>query len=411
MDINNLVKIKEGLAEIFIYSFDENSIPSKSMNVFYNQKMELNRDVTNLALMAYKKLYNQLKLIVVDSMAASGISSIRMIKECKGIGKIFINDINPDAVDLIHRNIKLNDINKDLYNVEISRKDANYLFLEIAQKARAPTEKIQTRPNVISIDPFGTPNIYIDAAFKAIQKENALMCITATDTAVLFGVRPVACLRKYMSKPLRTEYAKEIGARILIHFISKIANLNDLGILPVLTLYSNHFIRVFCITYKGKKIINKNLNKHGYFFHCGNCGNRFQVDFNDFSTPKKCSLCNNNKLDLGGPLWIGNIHNQEFIQMMILLNENFDYKNNKRIEKLLNFSGEEIDMPISYYNIHELSKILKLKIIPKMNDILQIIRDKGFDVSRTHFDFLSIKTNMNINLLKNCLVEFEKKLR
>ena len=130
----------------------------------------------------------------------------------------------------------------------MSRKDSSYLFSEITQNSYNHTDNDQKKPNIISIDPFGTPNLYLDAAFKAIQKVNGLLCITATDTAVLFGVRPLSCIRKYMSKPLHTEYCKEVVARILLYFISRIANINNMGILPLLTFYNSHFIRVFCLT-------------------------------------------------------------------------------------------------------------------------------------------------------------------
>ncbi|GAH06047.1 unnamed protein product, partial [marine sediment metagenome] len=43
---SNLSTIKEGNAEFYIHTTDKDSIPSKSMIVFYNQKMEINRDVS-----------------------------------------------------------------------------------------------------------------------------------------------------------------------------------------------------------------------------------------------------------------------------------------------------------------------------------------------------------------------------
>ena len=69
--------------------------------------MILNRDILNLATLAYKKVYSQKNLRIVESMAASGISSIRMLKECEGIKKIFINDLNPAAVELIKKNLDI----------------------------------------------------------------------------------------------------------------------------------------------------------------------------------------------------------------------------------------------------------------------------------------------------------------
>ncbi len=398
--------IKEGLAKFYIYSADKESIPSKSMAVFYNKKMEINRDISNLAIIAYNKLHNRNSLVIVDSMAASGISSIRMLKECENIKKIYINDINPVAVDLIQKNIYLNELNNHLAQIEISRKDANFLFSEIDQKNFIYSKSSQNKPNIISIDPFGTPNLYVDSAFKAIQKINGLLCVTATDTPVLFGIRSKACLRKYLSKPLRTEYCKEIGARILIHFLSRIANVNKMGILPLLTFYHAHFIRVFCLTFMDKKKISKSFKNYGYVIHCNNCGYRSSFYDNILEIPRICPKCKTNKsMDYAGPLWVGEIHDVDFIDEMIALNEIFGFNNKRRINKLLNLAKEEIKMPISYYNIHKLCQKLKIRITPKFEIIKNSIRKKGYKGSRTHFSFLSIKTNMDIESIKNCLLE------
>ena len=407
MEKKNLIKISEGSTEIFVHHVDKDSIPSKSMNVFYNKKMAINRDVTNLAIRAYYNLYNKNHLVIVDSMAASGISAIRILKECENVKKIYINDINPIAVDLIQSNVELNEINNS--KIEISRKDANFLFTEIAQQSHVNPENEYTKPNVISIDPFGTPNIYISSAFKAIQKVNGLMCITATDTAVLFGIRPNACIRKYMSKPLHNDYCKEIGARILVYFISRMANINKMGIIPLLTFYSNHFIRVFALTFKNQKKISEYFKKYGYIIHCKSCNYRISVENNILNIPNSCPLCNSSdKLDYAGPLWVDEIHDELFIKRILDLLNSSNYKNHKRIEKILNFALEEINMPISFYNIHKLTQEIKLNYVPKCEQIINTLKERGYKASRTHFDFTSIKTNMNIEKFKNYLLELKK---
>jgi len=203
---NKYITKQEGSVKFLIHEIDNDAIPSKSMNVFYNKRMEINRDISILAIIAYSKIVSQeslVVLVVVDSMAASGIGPIRLLKNTKNVEKIYINDINPVAVELIKKNLELNEIEPN--QAEVLNKDANLLFSEISQSSALS--------DVISIDPFGTPNLYIDSAFKAIKKDKGLLCITATDTAVLFGVKPKVCIRKYMSKPLHTDYCKEIGAR------------------------------------------------------------------------------------------------------------------------------------------------------------------------------------------------------
>lgn len=371
MKKKDLTLIKEGLVEFYIHNVDKESIPSKAMNVFYNKKMEINRDISSLAINTYVNLYEQDELIIVDSMAASGISSIRMLKECKNIKKIFINDINLDAVKLIKKNIRLNNFDKTPIQIEITRKDANLLFSEIVSKTCIFSDGREKNPNIISIDPFGTPNLYIDSAFKALQKVNGLMCVTATDTAVLFGIRPKACIRKYFSKPLHNEYCKEIGGRILIYFISRIANLNKMGIFPLLTFYSGHFIRFFCLSFKNKKKISNSFKNYGYIIHCKNCGYRSAFKDNILILPNACPVCDDKEaLDYAGPLWIDNIHDINFVKELLVLNNNYKVSNKNRIEKLLNFAMEEIDMPVSYYNIHKLCQELKIASVPKIKDII-----------------------------------------
>jgi len=404
---NNFSIIHEGAAKIYIHSTDLNSIPSKSMTVFFNNKMEINRDVSNLAILAYNKLINKNSLVIVDAMAASGASSMRMLKECKNIKKIYINDKNPLAVELLHKNIFLNDLSTHSAHIKISSKDANLLLHEIEQKSYHQPNTDDQKPNIISIDPFGSPNLYLDSAFKAIQGHNGLLCITATDTAVLFGIRPKACIRKYLSKPLHNEYCKEIGARILLHFISSIANVNKLGIIPLLTFYSSHFIRVFCITIKNKNEISKLIKNYGFIVHCKNCGHRYVISNIISEIIHECSKCNNKKIDYAGPLWIGEIHSEDFVEELLNLIEETQLRNKKRITKLLNIITEEIGMPISYYNIHKLCQKIKIQHIPKLEKIIDGIKEEGYTCSRTHFNFLSIKTNLNIEKIKHYLMKIQ----
>jgi tRNA (guanine26-N2/guanine27-N2)-dimethyltransferase len=389
-----VIRKSEGNAQFYIYMDDEKIVPSKAMNVFYNEKMVINRDLSSLAILSYDKLFNKNFLRIVDCMAASGIGAIRLLHECVNIDKIFINDINPLAVALIKDNLKLNDYESE--KIIVTQKDANQLLLEL----------VGDNPNVINIDPFGTPNIYVDAAFKAIQKKNGLVCVTATDTAVLFGVRPQVCIRKYMSKPLHIEYTKEIGARILLYFISRVANINKLGIVPLLTFYSNHFIRIFVLTFKSKEKITGSFSNYGYIIHCRECGFRTKQSINPIETMKICPSCQNrNTLSYAGPLWIGIMHDATFLNQLIAENNGKNYKNKKKIDKLLKIAVQENAMPLSYYNLHKLCKELNCSSVPKIERVIQIIKEIGYEATRTHFDPLSIKTDINIEVLKNILLK------
>ncbi|TXT55000.1 MAG: tRNA (Guanine(26)-N(2)/guanine(27)-N(2))-dimethyltransferase [Promethearchaeota archaeon] len=400
-----LKKLKEGNTEFYIHIEDKDVIPSKAMNVFYNEKMELNRDISILAVKSYSNIYNKSELTLVDAMAGSGIGSIRLLNETSSITTVYINDINPSAQELIKLNMTLNNRPQSKVHSFITTKDANLLFNEIVQRSFNDEEASHKKPEIISIDPFGTPVPYIDSAFKCITLNQGLLCITATDTPVLFGVRPKACLRKYMAKPLHNEFCKEIGARILLYTISRIANINKAGFLPLLTFYSNHFVRIFLLTYKSKRKIFQAMENYGYCVYCKHCGHRFKTPLNIINSIGICSLCGEDKLDYAGPLWIGELHERTFLEKISITIGNSEslIKHRNRISNLLQFCLDELHMPIGYFNIHRLCRETNTKAIPKMETLIDHIESKGHTASRTHFDFTSIKTTMDIISLKQLL--------
>ena len=395
--------LEEGEAKFYLYREDEDALPTKSMKVFYNPKMKLNRYISNLAVNAYTELYNKEKLFVINTMAASGVSSLRMLLECDDISKMVINDINPVAVELIKKSLKLNDLPNHNENIIVSRKDANLVCNELAHKKLISSSPTNEVPDVISIDPFGTPNKYLDSAFNAITSREGLLCITATDTAVLFGVKQKACHRKYMSKPLHNEFCKEIGTRILLYLISRIANINDLGVLPLLTFYSNHFIRVFALTFNKKKEIFNRIRTYGYIIYCKSCGHRFKTNSNILNMPESCELCGAPLEDFAGPLWTAELHDSKFLKQILALNNDSDFGIKDKAEKSLRFCLDECRMPVSYYNVHEICGELKKATVPSMDLLIEQIEKQGYRASRTNFDYTSIKTDMNIEELKNLM--------
>src|SRR3989344_6184449 len=121
--VSSMETVNEGLAKIKV---QKPKIVSKEMKVFYNPVMSMNRDISVLLLNSINKSNMQ----IADPLAASGIRSIRFLKELyrNKIKKIYINDNNRSAVKLIKKNLKLNDI-KIKNGIIISNKDANLFIL------------------------------------------------------------------------------------------------------------------------------------------------------------------------------------------------------------------------------------------------------------------------------------------
>lgn len=357
------MKIREGKVRIL-----------QEKGVFYNSLAELNRDISVSALQVFQK-QSKLILNVCDALTATGIRGIRYAKEVKGIKEVILNDKNSEAAKLAKKNIKLNKIR----NCKVENKDANILL----------REKVF---NVIDIDPFGSPNIFMDSAAHSIWHKGFLM-VTATDTAPLCGTYPEACLRKYGIESIKTDFYNELGIRILITFIMQNVFRYERAFIPVFVLADKHYFRVFGrIDHLGK--IASILDDFGYILYC-ECGNRESGELKE-----KC-FCGR-KFKICGNVYLGSMTDRKFCNEMIKDLEKRKFKQNKEELKTLNIAKSEVNVPF-YYDVHHLAEILKLKKLEKMEEILKKLKSKGFQASRTSLDYTGIKTDASFKKLKKLI--------
>ncbi|MDY6932332.1 MAG: tRNA (guanine(10)-N(2))-dimethyltransferase, partial [Halobacteriota archaeon] len=283
--------VTEGITEVLVPILEESAnYPPSSAPVFYNPKMELNRDISIACISAFSGKEN---LSYVDCLSATGIMGLRVASEV-GI-YVTINDRSPMAFDLIKKNVEMS--GKD---ITINNGDANQLLRR---------EKF----DIVDIDPFGSPTPFLDSASVSVEK---LLCVTATDTAPLCGAHKNAGIRKYSAIPLNTEYHKEMGARILLGKIIRDLAPYDKSGEPLLTFTSRHFLRAFVKIEKGAKKADESMKELGFIMHCFNCGYRDSLKGLAINSPEKCPLCAY-KLSLAGPLYIGKIQDKVFCKKVI----------------------------------------------------------------------------------------------
>ncbi|MBO7209694.1 MAG: tRNA (guanine(10)-N(2))-dimethyltransferase, partial [Methanobrevibacter sp.] len=182
--------IEEGKVQIKFPDFDK---VSSDAPVFYNPRMEFNRDNSILALQAYQREVDR-EINICDLFGGSGIRGIRYKKEIDGVGDVSINDISPLANEFTRINAELNDV-----EVEIDQREAN-------NELRSNMGRF----DVIDIDPFGTPSPFVDSAGYNLKRDS-LLCLTATDTSCLCGTYEEPCIRKYNAQPYKSEYCHENG--------------------------------------------------------------------------------------------------------------------------------------------------------------------------------------------------------
>lgn len=382
MDIKN---IHEGLVRIKTPEFEK--VSSKAP-VFYNPVMELNRDLSVLAIKAYQKKLGH-EISICDAFGGSGIRGVRYAKEIDEVSKVVITDINPLAIQYANENIEMNGLD----NVKVYKEDANILL-----------RKCRGKFDIVDIDPFGTPSPYIESAAISL-KAGGMICATATDTSALCGTYKEPCIRKYSAMPLKTEYCHEVGIRILAGFIARTFSKYKKCIEVKFSHSSEHYMRIYAVIKKGAKITDESLKNLGYILHCKKCLNRIIVQGIAPKMPPNCPVCGEN-FNIGGPLWCGEIQNESFIKDMLDAIENTKINQEQKALKLLNRTYEEANAPETFYDLHEICRNLKISA-PRMDDVFESLKKKGYFVSRTHFKPVGIKTDAPLNVLKEIVSCFK----
>ena len=351
--------------------------PSKAP-VFYNPVMELNRDISVLALQAYQMTANR-EISICEPLASSGVRGVRYAKEIHGVSKVLLNDMNTRAVKMAKHNVQLNKLDD---RVSVKHKDANCLL----SCHGAPRKRF----DVVDVDPFGTPVPYLDSALRALRNKG-LLALTATDLAPLCGVHVKACVRKYGGRPLRTEYCHELAVRLLTGCVATLAAKHEIGIRLLFSHSTDHYIRVYAEIDYGAKKADESLRNMGYILHCFNCLHR-ETTVAPFSTHiENCPECGS-RMDYAGPLWLGRIMDKHFCEAMQKENTQRPFKNNVRITKLLSLARDEAEAPLTYYVIDTISNKLSLPV-PPVVVMLKTLRDNGFQAVPTHFNSRGLRTN------------------
>ena len=386
MDEYKIKSIEEGLTKIEFPEFDKVSAKAP---VFYNPHMELNRDLSILAIQVFQQNQNR-EIDICDLFGGSGIRGIRYKNEIAGVGEVSINDISETANAFEKHNIKLN----SLEDVNVYQHDAS-MFLRMKRGEF----------DVIDIDPFGTPSPFVDSAGYASRRDS-LLCVTATDTSALCGTYKEPCIRKYNAKPFKSEYCHETGIRILAGFVALTFAKYGKYIDVKMSHSTEHYMRLYIEVKKGPTKTDESLKNIGYISHCKNCLHHHHT-FGIASSISDICPCCGEKLIHAGPLWLGDIQNYEFISQMISEAEFKKINTEKEALKLLNFCRSEAGFDPGFYDVHLICKALKISA-PKLDLIFDKLKLNGYKVVKTHYNPLGIKTDANVDFIKKIILKLIK---
>ncbi|KAL4548124.1 hypothetical protein Ndes2526B_g07324 [Nannochloris sp. 'desiccata'] len=276
-------------------------------------------------------------LHILEGLAASGLRSIRYVKEIEGVSRVVANDMDPSVVDAMRRNIEFN-------GPEVVEK-----VIPSVGDARIVMMQNQNAFDVVDLDPYGSPSQLLDSAVQSVS-DGGLLCVTATDMAVLCGNNGEACYAKYGSYPLHKPYCHEMAVRIVLASIATAAARAKRYIVPVLSC-SIDFLR------------------------------------------EKCPETNSG-YTIGGPYWAEPIHDVQWAKGILsyIRSKRERFAAFDKIQGLLTTCIEEIpDSPL-YLNLHDICKTLRST--PMRHETFRsALINAGYKVSGTHCTPLGVKTN------------------
>jgi len=390
--------VKEGQAEVLFPSLND---------VFYNPVQEFNRDLSTAVIQAHAAQHLDVVdleagdvceegITVLEALAASGLRSIRFAKEIQGLKSVIANDWSKQATESIRRNVDHNKVDKI---VTPHNGDASLLMYQHRQP--------KSRFNVIDLDPYGSPTPFLDSAVQAVT-DGGLLCVTATDMAVLCGNSPETCYTKYGAIALKTRSCHEFALRILLQCLESHANRYGRYIEPLLSLSIDFYCRVFVRVHTGQAVCKQSTSKLGHVYQCTGCEslavqplgrlsthkNGGQIKYNLPTGPpvdRQCAFCVNTH-HIGGPIWIAPIHNLDFVADLKQSLEEDRFQTYPRMVGMLSMVLEELqDIPL-YYELSRLCNITK-QSQGKITVYLSALLNAGYRVSLTHANKHGIKTD------------------
>ncbi|HEX2305618.1 MAG TPA: tRNA (guanine(10)-N(2))-dimethyltransferase [Nitrososphaeraceae archaeon] len=380
---------KEGKTQFLVPSFSLSEKAPPKNPAFFNPNARWNRDISMLV---YKiQSYSKNKRTFADSICGIGARGLRTAVEVPKIDTIYLNDLNPVAIDLAKESAKLNHVqDKCVFDTKDVCKFLNF------------EEREFRKFDIVDLDPFGSPSPYVDCVLRAVSNRG-LISITATDTAVLCGVYPKVCYRKYYGFPLRTEYSNEIGLRILVSFIALNASRFDLSIVPYLCHCNLHYMRVYLKVIFGNSLANSVSSKIGFLKHCQNCKHRRVENLKEQNLI--CEICGT-KCNLAGPLWIDSLFDSEFVIAMLSELKKDEYyasstNDYNRLLKMMQTCQSELAYPY-YFETDRIASMARKSSI-SLDRVVSTLTSNGFRVSKTIMNDKGFKTNASpkeiINLL------------
>ena len=361
--------------------------------VFFNPKMSMNRDVSLLCISCFLEIEKKDSLEQIsylDALAGSGIRGFRVVQQLSDYNlKVIINDKDKVAYDLIVHNYDKRE-SEIKEKIEVYNADAN----DLAQTFALRKEYL----DIIDIDPFGSPSPFLESSLSAI-KHNGMLLVTATDMQPLCGLYPKAARRKYDAVIKKTDICHEVAVRVLLGWIARRCASRNMAIFPLFSYASDHYIRIVVKIEYGKQKADMSLDNLGMVLYSSTGEFQIWKDITELTGIEK-------KFEkILGPLWIGNVADKAYLEIMKKQIQSITTHNMRRLEKIIQLIESNVGKKPFYYNIHRIASRNGC-VVPSFLWLLKSLEERGYYCEKTHYHKYGIKTDASLRELIEIMKEW-----
>jgi len=351
-------------------------------------------------------------LRILEALSATGLRSIRYVKEIPGIKLCVANDISADAVEAIKKNVEKNGVSPDI--LRASHADA----ISLMHDHKNGNTKGNKPFHVIDLDPYGAPGIFLDGTVQATT-EGGLICVTCTDLQNLCGSNLEACYMKYGAIPVKpARYCHEMALRMCLGCINVHAARYGRYIVPLMSVFTDFYIRLFVRVYTGhhvrlasskmSRVLQSNLCDSFMLIPVTNVrdathGTVRPVSISDsrFSLEEFYGA----SYKIGGPAWNAPIHCPDFVQLLLRsIGSSLPtvprypggpigrrWKKLNGVLSAILLETACADVPL-YYSLSSLCATLHCSS-PKRAEFFSALRRAGYRVTGSHCNRNAVKTD------------------
>ena len=384
---HRLPPAKEGRTDKQLERHGKGPADRAHRSAFHNPAMAdcRTRSVLLMDYMLDDEWFNKPKIHTIDALCATGSRINRWLtelpKEKAERLQITGADLDEEALEYAQQNCP---------GVEFRNEDSRQVLLSSGWQW-------------VDIDPFGSPVPFLDSAMQSSARR-AVMEITATDTAALTGSSASACRRRYGAKIRTDEMAHDSALRLLMATVARTAATHDRCIIPLLSSWDSHHIRVSVKVHRSIQAANALEEQLGWRVAMptseelqASCEAGLHPQGSEGSQPF-CLLpysypVQRNDRRISGPLWTGPLFDQDILESMT-------------VERATELCGEDAEVAVRHWvGEAELARVPTLIITdmlpkfcevtgpPKMADLVAGLKDAGYKAAVARWGAPAIRTD------------------